>query len=96
MSASSQPVESFDLVIFGGTGDLAMRKLLPALFHRFVDGQIPASSRILGVAREELDDDAYRDQVRAALSSHGDDTERGQARRLPRTGPLPPAGRAQG
>ena len=67
MTASSLPVETFDLVIFGGTGDLAVRKLLPALFHRFVDGQVPAQSRIIGIAREALDDDAYRAQVREAV-----------------------------
>ena len=72
MTASNQPVESFDLVIFGGTGDLAMRKLLPALFHRYLDGQIPASSRIIGVARETTDDDGYRQQVREALKGDHD------------------------
>ncbi|MEM9843142.1 MAG: hypothetical protein AAF767_10835, partial [Pseudomonadota bacterium] len=35
------PVGSFDIVIFGGRGDLAQRKLLPALYHRWLDGQIP-------------------------------------------------------
>lgn len=34
------PVEPFDIVIFGATGDLARRKLIPALFHRWCDGQI--------------------------------------------------------
>ncbi|GLQ90711.1 glucose-6-phosphate dehydrogenase [Dyella flagellata] len=68
MTAPALPVELFDLVIFGGTGDLAVRKLLPALFHRFVDGQIQPGSRIIGVAREGLDDDGYRNQVRAALN----------------------------
>ena len=67
MTASSQSVDPFDLVIFGGTGDLAVRKLLPALFHRFLDGQIPASSRIVGIAREALDDAGYRAQLREAL-----------------------------
>ncbi|MHB1273245.1 MAG: glucose-6-phosphate dehydrogenase [Rhodanobacter sp.] len=67
MTASSQVVELFDLVIFGGTGDLAVRKLLPALFHRFADGQIPAGSRIIGIAREALDDDGYRALLRKAL-----------------------------
>jgi glucose-6-phosphate 1-dehydrogenase len=66
-AASPQSVEPFDLVIFGGTGDLAVRKLLPALFHRFLDGQLPASSRIIGVAREALDDRGYRVQLREAL-----------------------------
>ncbi len=69
VTASSQPVEPFDLVIFGGTGDLAVRKLLPALFHRFLDGQIPASSRIIGIAREALDDAGYRALLREALVS---------------------------
>lgn len=71
MTASPQPVEAFDLVIFGGTGDLAVRKLLPALFHRFVDGQIPAGSRIIGIAREALDDDGYRASLRTALIEAG-------------------------
>ena len=63
---------SFDLVIFGGTGDLAMRKLLPAMFRRFLDEQIPEDSRIIGVAREEQAEADYRDRVREALSSHGE------------------------
>jgi glucose-6-phosphate 1-dehydrogenase len=63
----SPPVDPFDLVIFGGTGDLAVRKLLPALFHRYVDGQIQAGSRIVGVAREGLDDDSYRERVRGIV-----------------------------
>ena len=68
MTAPALPVDLFDLVIFGGTGDLAVRKLLPALFHRFVDGQVQPGSRIIGVAREGLDDDGYRAQVRTALN----------------------------
>jgi glucose-6-phosphate 1-dehydrogenase len=68
VTAPAQPVELFDLVIFGGTGDLAVRKLLPALFHRFLDGQIQDGSRIVGVAREALDDDGYRKQIRSALN----------------------------
>ena len=51
---------SFDLVIFGGTGDLAWRKLMPALFQAFRHGQLPAGGRILAVSRQELSDDAYR------------------------------------
>ncbi|MEL7212006.1 MAG: glucose-6-phosphate dehydrogenase [Pseudomonadota bacterium] len=62
------PVDSFDLVIFGGTGDLARRKILPALFRRFVAGQMPEDARIIGAARSELDDDGYRAFVREALA----------------------------
>ena len=61
------PVEPFDLVIFGGTGDLARRKILPGLFRRFCAGQIPEHSRIIGAARSDIDDDGYRDLVREAI-----------------------------
>lgn len=54
------PVEPFDIVIFGATGDLARRKLIPALFHRWCDGQIPENSRIVAVARDAMDDEAFR------------------------------------
>ncbi|MBD5802306.1 Glucose-6-phosphate 1-dehydrogenase [Azoarcus sp. Aa7] len=49
-----------DLVIFGGTGDLAMRKLLPALYHLHRDALLAPEARIIGVARDSLDDDGYR------------------------------------
>lgn len=68
MAPNSQPVDSFDLVIIGGTSDLARRKLLPALFHRFLDGQITAASRIIGGAREDLPTGAYRTLIREALA----------------------------
>ncbi|MDO1529640.1 glucose-6-phosphate dehydrogenase [Fulvimonas sp. R45] len=74
MTPSSLPVDPFDLVIFGGTGDLAVRKLLPALFHRYLAGQIRAGSRVVGVAREPLDDEGYRALVREALGKAADDT----------------------
>ncbi|MCR9223030.1 MAG: glucose-6-phosphate dehydrogenase [Hyphomonas sp.] len=54
------PVGSFDIVIFGGTGDLSRRKLLPALYHRWADGQIPEDAKIIGISRSELDDAAFR------------------------------------
>ena len=60
------PVDPFDIVIFGGTGDLSRRKLLPALFHRWLDGQIPETSTIVGTARSDLDDKAYRAMAREA------------------------------
>jgi len=60
-------VDPFDLVIFGGTGDLAMRKLLPAMYRRFADGQVPGTSRILGVARTKDTDESYRNAVREAV-----------------------------
>jgi len=62
------PVDSFDLVIFGGTGDLARRKILPGLYQRFVTGQMTPQSRIIGAARAEMDAEGYRDWVRDGLA----------------------------
>jgi glucose-6-phosphate 1-dehydrogenase len=64
------PVKPFDLVIFGGTGDLAQRKLLPALFHRDRDCQFTDDSRIIGLSRSNLDDEGFRQLVREALETH--------------------------
>jgi glucose-6-phosphate 1-dehydrogenase len=66
--ASSLP--TCDFTVFGGTGDLALRKLLPALYHRELEDQLPADTRIIGVSRSGLDDDGYRDLVREALREH--------------------------
>ncbi|MBN9889078.1 glucose-6-phosphate dehydrogenase [Salipiger abyssi] len=65
------PVDPFDLVIFGGTGDLARRKILPGLFRRFCAGQIPENSRIIAAARSEMDDDGYRELAREAIEEFG-------------------------
>ena len=69
MVARVVPVSPFDLVVFGGTGDLARRKLLPALYYRDLAGQIPDDARIVGVARSELSTEAYRERALEALKS---------------------------
>ncbi len=51
---------SFDLVFFGGTGDLTWRKLMPALFQAFRHHKLPPGGRLLAVARDERSDDEYR------------------------------------
>lgn len=63
-------VEPFDLVVFGGTGDLAYRKLYPGLFHRHRDGQVPHSSRVIAVSRRDLDQNAFRQSVADALETY--------------------------
>ena len=55
---------SFDLVLFGGTGDLVWRKLMPALFQAFRHGTLPQGGRIIGVGRDDLSDQAYRELIR--------------------------------
>lgn len=57
--------EPFDIVVFGATGDLALRKLLPALYHRWIDGQIPGGSRILVTARRATSTQDYVATMRA-------------------------------
>ena len=56
---------SFDLVLFGGTGDLAWRKLMPALFQAFRHGTLPSEGRIIGVGRDNLSNAQYRAQIQA-------------------------------
>ena len=65
-----QPLPTFDLVLFGGTGDLAMRKLLPALYRRLAAGQLTSQSRIIGVGRSAPSRDDYLSQVEASCKSH--------------------------
>jgi len=70
------PVETFDLVIFGGTGDLARRKIIPGLFRRFIAGQMPSDARIIGAARSDLDDKSYGDMARVAIEKYVPETGR--------------------
>ena len=65
------PVDPFDLVIFGGTGDLARRKILPGLFRRFCAGQMPADARIIGAARGDIGQQGYQDLIRSAINEFG-------------------------
>ncbi|BAN51333.1 glucose-6-phosphate 1-dehydrogenase [Metapseudomonas resinovorans NBRC 106553] len=51
---------SCDMLVFGGTGDLALHKLLPALYHLHREGRLHPRMRILAVARNSLDRDGYR------------------------------------
>ncbi len=59
---SEQPGQ--DVVLFGGTGDLVMRKLLPALYHLHCDDMLGADVSIIGIARESIDTAHYREIAR--------------------------------
>jgi glucose-6-phosphate 1-dehydrogenase len=99
VSAQFIAVPAFDLIVFGGTGDLAMRKILPGLYHRHCDGQLPPESRIIGTARSTLNRDAFVARVCEALHQFvaaGDlDPARVDSylRRIDYVSPLMPAGR---
>jgi glucose-6-phosphate 1-dehydrogenase len=56
------------LLLFGATGDLARRKLLPSLYALHEDGLINEHLRIIGTARSDMDDAGYRDMAREALA----------------------------
>jgi glucose-6-phosphate 1-dehydrogenase len=71
-----------DITVFGGTGDLALRKLLPGLYQRELEGQLPAGTRVIGVSRSTHDDDAYRAIVREGLATHVGDLDDDAVRRL--------------
>ncbi|MFL6752859.1 MAG: glucose-6-phosphate dehydrogenase, partial [Sphingomicrobium sp.] len=60
-------VKASTLVLFGATGDLARRMLLPSLYGLDSDGLLPPDLRIIGTARTVLDDDAYRQRAAEAL-----------------------------
>ena len=62
--------DGIDLAIFGAMGDLARRKLFPALYHLDREGLLPADTRLLGLARRELDAAAFRDEIGQALARH--------------------------
>ncbi|MEW9807757.1 glucose-6-phosphate dehydrogenase [Mesorhizobium sp. ZMM04-5] len=70
MTSQIIPVEPFDFIIFGGTGDLSERKLLPALYHRQRDHQFSEPTRIIGTSRAKLDDKEFQDFARKAIAEH--------------------------
>ena len=70
------PVDLFDIVVFGATGDLSQRKLLPALFHRDLQGQIPAGARIIGSSRRPMTNAKFRGFAKAAIEEHVDEALR--------------------
>ncbi|GAA3528835.1 glucose-6-phosphate dehydrogenase [Nocardioides daeguensis] len=84
MTAPDLVLPPCDFTVFGGTGDLALRKLLPGLYEQERRGQLPAGTRIIGVSRSPLDDAGYRDLVTRALFDHvaEDHLEAGALHRL--------------
>jgi glucose-6-phosphate 1-dehydrogenase len=73
IQAPESKVKPFVMVIFGGTGDLSKRKLLPTLLHIFEEGEIPSEFAVLGISRAILDDDQYRNLVKEAIQESGEE-----------------------
>ncbi len=70
MTSQIIPVEPFDFIAFGGTGDLAERKLLPALYQRQRAGQFQEPTRIIGTSRAKMTHKEYREFAKKAISDH--------------------------
>jgi glucose-6-phosphate 1-dehydrogenase len=68
---SSQIPENQVIVLFGATGDLAKRKLLPGMFHLAQVGLMPKRFRIIGAARHPLPIERFREQTRQAIEASG-------------------------
>ena len=60
-------VEPVTLVIFGASGDLTCRKLIPALYHLYLEGQLPEPFRIIGFSRREKTDEIWRQELLQSL-----------------------------
>ena len=67
LDTQRKAVEPCSIVIFGASGDLTARKLIPALYHLFKEKQMPATFRVIGFARREKTDDSWRAELRTAL-----------------------------
>ncbi|MBO7746179.1 glucose-6-phosphate dehydrogenase [Paenibacillus sp. MWE-103] len=62
-------MEATTFVLFGATGDLAKRKIYPALYNLFVDGKLPNAFSVVGLGRRELTDETFRENVARSLRS---------------------------
>src|SRR5204862_3398591 len=67
LGETRKPIEPCSIVIFGASGDLTSRKLIPALYHVCKEKQMPSDFRIIGFARREKTDDSWRQELRQAL-----------------------------
>ena len=65
------PAPPCTLVIFGATGDLTRRLLMPALRNLHRDGLLPHDLALVGIASRELDDDGFRDHLRRGMEEFG-------------------------
>ena len=61
------------IVIFGASGDLTNRKLIPALYQLFVKGRLPEGSRIIGVSRSDFEHQQWRDSLRETTALYAGD-----------------------
>jgi len=68
LDSGRKPVTPCSVVIFGASGDLTSRKLIPALYHLFADGMLPTPFQVIGVARRPKSHEIWREELHAAMS----------------------------
>lgn len=66
-NSSSVETKSTIFIIFGGTGDLTKRKIMPALYNLFLDGWMPKSFVIIGASLDNIDDEQYKSELMAGV-----------------------------
>lgn len=64
------PIDPCTVVIFGGSGDLARRRLIPALYNLLLDGLLPTQFAVLGLGRKKMTDGEFRNTVREGVLAH--------------------------
>src|SRR4051812_30785456 len=74
--------DPFTIVIFGASGDLAHRKLIPALYHLDAGGFLPERYAVVGLSRTPMSDEAYRDKMAEALKASVDGAKNGSRDKL--------------
>lgn len=62
-------ITPFNIVIFGGDGDLSKRKIVPALYYRYIDGQLKNGFDIICVSRSSEDEEAFKTELRGFIAS---------------------------
>lgn len=67
--SEDMPERSLLFVIFGGTGDLTHRKLLPALYHLMMEFRLPNEFKVLSIGRREKDSRSYREEAKRSITS---------------------------
>src|SRR6059036_2245081 len=85
--ASLKPADPQAIVIFGASGDLTKRKLLPAFWHLYAEGLLPEGIAIVGYARTDMSDEAWRAYAREQIAQFAREQPEGErwddfARRL--------------
>ena len=75
VNRSTGDAQDATILIFGASGDLTSRKLIPALFHLRRDGYLSDHTLIVGIARREKSNESFRNELRAAVIEHSEPGE---------------------